>query len=103
MTAIGMDEEADLGRAALGYVERGWFVIPLHSPTARGCSCGQSKCQSPAKHPRIANWPKNASRDPATIREWWRRWPDANIGIVTGPGEWKTWSAMSTAGRVKNH
>lgn len=28
---------------------------------------------------------KDASRDPAMIREWWNRWPNANTGIVTGP------------------
>jgi hypothetical protein len=30
---------------------------------------------------------KDATTDPAQIRAWWRRWPDANIGIATGaPG-----------------
>ena len=71
--------------SALEYAARGWFVIPLHSPTARGCSCGRADCQSPAKHPRTAHGLKDASRESATIREWWERWPDANIGILTGP------------------
>ncbi len=69
---------------ALGYAARGWLVIPLHSPAAHGCSCGRADCESPGKHPRTAHGLKDASRDPATIREWWTRWPDANIGIVTG-------------------
>ena len=71
--------------AALEYAERGWLVIPLHSPTTRGCSCGKADCPSPAKHPRTAHGLKDASRDPAVIRQWWTRWPDANIGIRTGP------------------
>lgn len=71
--------------SALEYAARGWFVIPLHSPAARGCSCGRADCQSPAKHPRTAHGLKDASRDSATIREWWERWPDANISILTGP------------------
>lgn len=75
----------DLLTAALEYAERGWPVIPLHSPAAHGCSCGQADCASPVKHPRTAHGLKDASRDPAIIREWWRRWPDANIGVVTGP------------------
>jgi Bifunctional DNA primase/polymerase, N-terminal/AAA domain/Primase C terminal 1 (PriCT-1) len=74
-----------LSNAALEYAGRGWVVFPLHSPTARGCSCGRAECESPGKHPRTAHGLKDASRDSATIREWWRRWPDANIGIATGP------------------
>lgn len=75
----------DLLRAALGYAERGWFVAPLHSPAKNGCSCGRADCASPAKHPRTAHGLKDASRDAATIRRWWEQWPDANIGILTGP------------------
>lgn len=74
-----------LAHAALEYATRGWSVIPLHSPSAHGCSCRRAECESPGKHPRTAHGLKDASRDPATIREWWRRWPDANIGILTGP------------------
>jgi len=75
----------DLLRAALDYVERGWFVVPLHSPAKGGCSCGRSDCASPGKHPRTAHGLKDASREPAKVREWWQRWPDANIGVLTGP------------------
>jgi hypothetical protein len=42
-------------------------------------------CESPGKHPRTRNGLKDASSDPATIRQWWKRWPDANVGIATGP------------------
>jgi RecA-family ATPase len=73
-----------LADAALEYAERGWLVMPLHTPTASGCSCGRRDCGSQGKHPRTAHGLKDASCDPATIREWWNRWPDANIGIVTG-------------------
>lgn len=75
----------DFARAVLEYSARGWLVIPLHTPAAGGCSCGRPDCESPGKHPRTAHGLKDASRDPAIIREWWRRWPDANVGIVTGP------------------
>lgn len=80
-----MTAENDLAQAALDYAAKGWPVIPLHSPRACGCSCGRADCAKPGKHPRTAHGYKDASRDPGTIREWWRRWPDANIGIVTGP------------------
>lgn len=26
-----------------------------------------------------------ATRDPDVIRAWWRRWPNANVGLTTGP------------------
>jgi len=80
-----MTGDNDLPHAALAYAERGWPVIPLHSPSERGCSCGRADCESQGKHPRTSHGLKDASREPTTIREWWRRWPDANIGILTGP------------------
>jgi Bifunctional DNA primase/polymerase, N-terminal/AAA domain len=78
-------DSPQLSRSALDYAARGWLVIPLHTPTARGCSCGRADCTSVGKHPRTRNGSKDGSRDPDTIREWWRRWPDANVGIATGP------------------
>ena len=80
-----MTPDNDLARAALEYAERGWVVVPLHTPSAGGCSCGWVGCASPAKHPRTTHGLKDASRDPAMIRDWWNIWPEANIGIVTGP------------------
>jgi hypothetical protein len=51
------------------------------------CSCnakpGTKKCK-PAKHPRTKHGVSDDSNDPEVIAEWWRRWPDANIGIATG-------------------
>ena len=75
----------DLAKTAFEYAALGWRVIPLHSRAARDCSCSHARCESPAKHPRTPRGLKDASSDPATVREWWRRWPDANIGILTGP------------------
>jgi len=74
--------------AALEYAARGWPVFPLHTPIApgvsRACSCGEKDCKDVGKHPRITGWQKSASTDADQIRRWWRKWPDANIGIVTG-------------------
>jgi hypothetical protein len=36
------------------------------------------------KTPLIQNWQNEGTWDEAKIREWWRRWPNANIGILTG-------------------
>jgi Bifunctional DNA primase/polymerase, N-terminal/Primase C terminal 2 (PriCT-2) len=72
---------------ALAYVRLGWYVLPLHSMRNGRCSCGKRDCPSPAKHPigrLVPNGFKDASNDPATIEEWWRQEPDANIGVATG-------------------
>ena len=70
--------------AALHYASIGWHVIPLHTPRASGCSCGNSACGAIGKHPRTRHGIKDATTDPDVISRWWLREPDANIGIVTG-------------------
>lgn len=74
--------------AALAYAKNfGWHVMPLHTPSDGGCSCRDPACSKQGKHPRIklGIGMEGASADPTVIRDWWRRWPDANIGIATGP------------------
>jgi len=69
---------------ALAYARRGWPVFPLHTPIeGGGCSCGKL-CGTPGKHPRTRRGFKEATTDEETIRNWWRQWPQANIGIATG-------------------
>ena len=71
--------------AALTYARRGWHVIPLHDMSAGVCSCSDgASCSTPGKHPRIMKWQHRATTDTATLTEWWRRWPAANVGIATG-------------------
>jgi len=70
--------------SALWFANKGMSVIPIHTPTGGTCSCGAPSCSSPGKHPRTANGLKDATTDTAQIRAWWAKWPDANIGIVTG-------------------
>ena len=74
----------DLLDTALEYAALGWPVLPLHAPRAGGCSCGKGDCSSPAKHPRLPNGLHGASTDEDTIVAWWRRWPEANVGLRTG-------------------
>lgn len=76
----------DMLTAALEYAALGWPVLPVHTPTNGGCSCGRSDCDQNGKHPRIAKWVANATTDADVISRWWQRWPDANIGIRTGVG-----------------
>lgn len=72
--------------AALDLAERGWPILPMHAPAAGGCSCGDTACKSPGKHPRITTGKAHAfaSNDLDEVRQWWTRWPDANIGTPTG-------------------
>lgn len=77
--------------AALTYVARGWLVFPCYEVLPDGsCACGN--CPSPdsegypgntGKHPRV-KWIKGQTRDEHKIRNWWRAWPDANIGVACG-------------------
>ena len=84
---------------ALQYAAGGWPVFPCHYPTIDDtCSCGNEiqperkedriegvkYCTSPGKHPLTAHGFADATRDEKQIRAWWKRWPDANIGIPTG-------------------
>jgi bifunctional DNA primase/polymerase-like protein/SLOG family YspA-like protein len=84
-----------LRQAALGYAARGIPVVPLHYPIQRtragrvvvGCSCRAPDCGQVGKHPLAALVPhgvKDASTDPAIVRAWWQRFPQANIGLATG-------------------
>lgn len=76
--------------AALAYAARGWHIVALHTPlVGDACSCGKTDCDSVGKHPRwdkqlLPNGLKSATTSEQTIRVWWARWPDANIGIATG-------------------
>ena len=53
-------------KAALKYANRyGWRVFPLNG-----------------KEPRIRGGHRSATTDERTIREWWAKWPNANVGIA---------------------
>jgi O-acetyl-ADP-ribose deacetylase (regulator of RNase III) len=85
----------ELAVAAVGYARRGIPVVPLHWPVQRtsagratvACSCRASDCGQVAKHPLATLVPhgvKDASSDPTVVTWWWRRFPQANIGLATG-------------------
>src|SRR5689334_20829035 len=81
-----LESAPNMMKTALDYAERGWKVFPVHSPVAGGqCSCGDKQCGKIAKHPRIRQWNTAATTDARQITEWWTKWPNANIGILTGP------------------
>jgi hypothetical protein len=58
----------NLLEAALEYAARGWPVFPCRTN----------------KTPRTENGVYDATTDPAKIREWWERWPGANVAVNCG-------------------
>jgi hypothetical protein len=89
---------------ALWWARRGVPVFPVHTVRDGVCSCECSEvkggarlapkckgghvcgrnCTSKGKHPRTRDGHEAATTDEGTIREWWQKWPDANIGGATG-------------------
>jgi hypothetical protein len=70
---------------ALEYADHGWPVLPLWWPLGgHVCACERADCAKPGKHPLSRHGLHDASTDPAVIRRWWTRWPEANVGIRTG-------------------
>ena len=76
--------------AALELVAQGYRVFPCHTPkvtkTGTHCSCARVDCTSIGKHPRTLNGCTGASADEQQVRDWWGKWPDANVAVATGSG-----------------
>jgi len=71
--------------AALTRATEGWAVHPLYGIVNGACECHQRvSCPTPGKHPRLDGWQDKATTEERTIRQWWARWPHANIGGATG-------------------
>jgi len=69
MPILSQNPSLIFNRAARRYAEKGWPVFPLRP---RG------------KKPLTDHGFKDATTSPDLISNWWRRWPDANVGIATG-------------------
>jgi putative DNA primase/helicase len=70
---------------AAAYARRGYSVFLLHEIEADGhCSCGELECKSAGKHPRFSGWQESATTDEDQIRELWRQYPTANVGVKCG-------------------
>ena len=78
--------------AALEYARRGLPVVPLHyavrngRTTAVACSCGEPACARVGAHPLPSHGAADATTDPIRLTWWWRRFPEANVGLATGVG-----------------
>jgi len=77
-------------RAALFYASLGWPVFPVWPIRDGVCACGTACGKNRGKHPvsDLNNSPvvprglNDATTNPARIKSWWERIPDANIGCV---------------------
>lgn len=58
-------------KAASVYTRLGWRVLPVRAG---------------GKIPLLADWPNQASRDPAVVARWQDEYPTSNIGIACGAG-----------------
>lgn len=66
---------------ALSYVAIGWPVFPCRSREMIDDHTGEIYAP---KTPLVSNGLKGASKNERIIQEWWRRTPDAMVGVPTG-------------------
>lgn len=60
-------------------------MLPVYSCEGTICQCGSETCQDVGKHPHRELAPNgllNATTDTAIIEEWFRRYPNINVGIA---------------------
>ena len=71
--------------AALACIAQGFSVIPLCWPDANGnCGCGKNhEGHNIGKAPITPHGLNDATQTQAGVREYWQKYPQANIGIVT--------------------
>ena len=60
----------DMRKIAENYARRGWHIFPIQAGTK--------------DQPKVA-WGSEATDDVDTVRKWWKKWPDSNIGLATSP------------------
>jgi hypothetical protein len=77
-----MEEEQNPNlRRALALAEAGLEVFPCREREQVDPKTGEV---FKVKSPYTSHGFKDASRDPDQLREWWRKWPDALVGLPTG-------------------
>lgn len=85
---MGNDSSVKAARLAEAayFIRRGWAVLIDHDVSAGRCSCAEGpSCRTPGKHPREGGWQNNPLRDVDEVAQRLERWPEANLGIATGP------------------
>ncbi len=73
-----------LGQAALSYARRGWPVFPCRERNFDIVTGAGKEMTLKAKAPYGGSGVKDATTDEGVISAWWRRWPEAMIGVAMG-------------------
>jgi len=68
---------------ALEYRRLGWPVIPLCVPTDRAKCLYHGDCADAGKKAMV-KWAEINTITEEDIKSWWGKWPEANIGLLTG-------------------
>lgn len=74
---------------AHSYLQEGFSVLPLYwfDASLKQCACGNAECHSPGKHPigqLVPHGLQDATQATETIENWWKMYPQANVGLATG-------------------
>jgi hypothetical protein len=70
---------------ALLYAKAGLPVVPLHGLKNGVCTCDEEQhCTEPGNHPRTPNGFRDATTNLKKIKRFWRKWPNAKIGVPLG-------------------
>lgn len=81
--------QMSLREAAITYAKNGVHIIPVFGIVDGVCECGNKNCPNPGKHPRyekqyLTHGLNSATNDTEIVKYWWDKWPNANIGMITG-------------------
>lgn len=82
-TPDGSKSQSPLAKAK-GYALLGLRVFPIHSVIDGRCTCGQSDCTKPGKHPRSQGWQESSTADPKVASRLAGEVGPSNLAIHTG-------------------
>lgn len=76
---------ADVCEYALKCASKGMLVYPFFGIIDDQCTCGhEHPVKANGSHPCGGFSMRDATTDPATIKGWFKKWPNMNFGIATG-------------------
>ncbi len=74
-------------KVALAYAKTGIPIFPVFGiDDDLKCLCGNNGCKNQGKHPITKEGFKAATTDLRQVKDWWRKYPEANIASPLVPG-----------------